>query len=477
MTISTEPTPLSYAGDGSTTAFPVTWKYFSKSHVLATLRDSDGDETTWVLDTDYSLTAAGDDAGGTLTATVAPATGETLFISLDPPNTQTSSLPLGGPFPSTTVEDMSDLAAQRDGKLEALFNRALRVPKTDTQSDTELELPIDSERAGMFLSFDANGSPIAAAGTSANLGPVSSFVDTLLDDSSANVFVQTLVAGLTVETLPTTSDKVLLGDVSESAGNAITLDNLRTAIPMRGYIGGLTLSNNGSDATNDIDIAAGEATDTTGAVLMRLTSAITKRLDAAWAVGTNQGGLDTGAIANDVYHLWLIRRSDTGVVDVLFSASATSPTMPTNYDQKRRIGAIIRASAAILAFTQFGEYFALTTPILDINASNPGSSAVTRTLASVPDGVRVKARLNIFNTNSAAADDVYVSEIAATDQATSGTASPLSTLTSQNNLNNTALIEIMTSTSATIRSRHGIGTNTSFRITTLGWFDYRDRYN
>ena len=76
MTISTEPVPLPYNGDGSTTAFPITWKYFAKSHVVATLRAS-GVETLWVLDTDYTLTAAGVEAGGTLTATTPPAPAST----------------------------------------------------------------------------------------------------------------------------------------------------------------------------------------------------------------------------------------------------------------------------------------------------------------------------------------------------------------------------------------------------------------
>src|SRR5688500_15389028 len=98
MTVSTAPTPLSYSGDDSTTAFPITWKYNAKSHVVATLRSSAGTETTWVLTTNYTLTDPG--ASGTLTAVVAPATGETLVITLEPPNTQSSSFPLGGDFPS-----------------------------------------------------------------------------------------------------------------------------------------------------------------------------------------------------------------------------------------------------------------------------------------------------------------------------------------------------------------------------------------
>ena len=125
----------------------------------------------------------------------------------------------------------------------------------------------------------------------------------------------------------------------------------------KGHINGLTLSNNATDATNDIDIAAGEAAEDSGGILIKLSSGLTKRLDAAWAVGTNQGGLDTGSIANTTYHVWLIQRSDTGVVDALFSTSPSSPTMPANYDLKRRIGAIVRVSAAIKAFYQYGDVF------------------------------------------------------------------------------------------------------------------------
>ena len=169
MSITTEPIPLSYSGDDLTVAFPISWKYFTKSDVVATLRSAAGAETTWVLNTNYTLSAAGVDSGGTLTATTAPATGATLVISLDPPNTQDSSLPIGGPFPSSTVEDELDQAAQRDGKLETLFNRALRVPKTDLRTDTDLELPIDTVRASKYLYFDGNGVPTAAAGT-ATLG-------------------------------------------------------------------------------------------------------------------------------------------------------------------------------------------------------------------------------------------------------------------------------------------------------------------
>lgn len=102
-----------------------------------------------------------------------------------------------------------------------------------------------------------------------------------------------------------------------------------------GFLYGFTLSNNASDATNDIDIAPGVATsvyspfDAVGDGLgiaqidtygNGTSSAITKRLDATWTVGTGNGGLDQGTIANATYHVHAIT-DDAGHDDVIFSLS------------------------------------------------------------------------------------------------------------------------------------------------------------
>ena len=160
----------------------------------------------------------------------------------------------------------------------------------------------------------------------------------------------------------------------------------------RGGIGGLTCSNNGTDGDHDIDIAVGYATDYGNAVVMELTSSITKQIDATWAVGTNAGGLDTGAVAASTgYGVYLIRRSDTGVVDALFStdmsAAGSSVTMPTNYDQKRLIGWVrTDSSSNILAFTQSGDYFRLTgtLPTELTDATITDDTYETLTLTSPP---------------------------------------------------------------------------------------------
>lgn len=116
---------------------------------------------------------------------------------------------------------------------------------------------------------------------------------------------------------------------------------------LQGYYSGLGLSTNATDSANDVDIAVGSAAaDTSPYALMQLGNALTKRIDANWAVGNNNGGLDTGTVAaTGTYYIWLIQRSDTLVADALFSLSATAPTMPANYDRKRLIGSLIRTAS------------------------------------------------------------------------------------------------------------------------------------
>ena len=231
--------------------------------------------------------------------------------------------------------------------------------------------------------------------------------DTLIESAKYNQTIDDLVAdanearpitaggtGATSKSGATTA----LEAVSYGASQTLTAAQQTQArsnvsAPLKGHIYGLTLSNNVTDPTNDIDIAAGEAASTeANPVLMVLSSAITKRLDAAWAVGSGNGGLDTGAIANGTYHVWLIRRSDTGVVDALFSASATSPTMPTNYDQKAYLWPIIRSGGTILGFKQVGNAFTLDVGVTERSSTAAFAEALF-TLTAVPTGVAVSPML------------------------------------------------------------------------------------
>lgn len=107
------------------------------------------------------------------------------------------------------------------------------------------------------------------------------------------------------------------------------------------HITGLVLSND-ADTAHDINITAGEARDSTNAVDLVLASEITKQIDVGWAVGDDDGGLFAGAVAaNTIYHVFLIKRSDTGVVDAGFDIDPAAANIPANYDYYRWIGYVL----------------------------------------------------------------------------------------------------------------------------------------
>jgi len=162
-----------------------------------------------------------------------------------------------------------------------------------------------------------------------------------------------------------------------------------------GAIMGLTLSTAGSSST--FSVASGRATDSTYAVSMNLSASISKTT-SSWAVGTSNGALDTGTIANSTwYHVFEISTTDLSVVDILISTSATSPTMPGGYTYKRRIGSMkTNGSAQWTSFLQDGDFFFIAA-ITDFSAG--GTSAMTLRTLSVPTGITVKPLLTVYTTS------------------------------------------------------------------------------
>jgi hypothetical protein len=273
--------------------------------------------------------------------------------------------------------------------------------------------------------------------------------------------------------------KVLWGDffdfVTGLLGTAGTAASARSAlgVPLRGYLAGLTLSTAGSSAT--FAVAAGEAADSAGAALLQLAAGVNKTT-SPWAVGTGNGALDSGTISNNAwYHVYLIRRPDTGVVDVVASTGGAGPTLPANYTQYRRIGAMrTNGSAQWTSFVQDGDLFQWLTPTLDVNVTSAGTAAVTRTL-TVPSGINVRALCNAGGTAGVSGEAIYLSDLATTDLAPSNGV-PLTTASIAANLSGHWQAVVRTNTSAQVRSRCIVGgASETLRIATLGWFDSRGR--
>ena len=240
------------------------------------------------------------------------------------------------------------------------------------------------------------------------------------------------------------------------------------------YIAGLTYANNVSDATNDIDIAAGTCIDATGVYPMTLASTLTKRSDAAWAVGTGNGWLDTGAIGNNDYYIWIIARSDTGVVDSLLSLSSTAPTMPSNYDYKRLIGWIKRSGGAIVAFHTYelaggGIHHQWDVPTLDVNLANTLTTARRTDAVKVPLNVTTEALLNVVISDASAGSFNWICCPDQTDAAPSGTAAPLNCIEAATGVSASRQINVLTSATGTIAARSTLATVDLYAVSTMGF--------
>lgn len=243
----------------------------------------------------------------------------------------------------------------------------------------------------------------------------------------------------------------------------------------RGHLHGLTLSTAGSSAT--MSIATGLCTDSTYTLPMFLTGTLAKTT-SAWTVGTGNGGLDTGAIANNAwYHWYVIYRSDTAVVDVLCSLSATAPTMPANYSYKRRIGsAITNGSGKWTSFVQDGDLFQWLVPLNEAAANNPGTSGVTLGL-TVPTGINVDwmGTAGVFN-NNGTETAMLLSDLATTSTAPTTTLAHVVIGNVGSNAYAYTQARIRTNTSGQISYRlSSSSAATTVNVNTIGWFDRRGR--
>jgi hypothetical protein len=326
----------------------------------------------------------------------------------------------------------------------------------------------DANAAAVRTTIGALGSSENAVGVAAG-----AITGAMLNNSVVNDLTTVTIAS---------GDYVAIADVSDSNNKKKALVSdimaLASTIPPQGALWGMTLSNNGADATNDIDVAAGSCASThatPSSVVLLNPGAMTKRLDASWAAGTNQGGLSSSlTIANTTYHVFAIRVG--GVDDIGFDTSPVAANLIADHSAThyRRIGSILRESAAIVPFTQFADRFLRTTPVLDVSATNPGTSAVTRTV-SIPTGIQCVAMVNAATAQSGTNSMVYLSPLSSTDSAPSATLAPLYSFFGSNVSTaqwGVGMFSILTNTSAQFRSRLSASdANTVLYIATLGWID------
>ena len=206
MTVSSTTSRVSYAGNGSTTAFTASFPFLANAD-LVVIRVTNGVETTLVLSTDYTVTGAGG-TSGTVTCTVAPAGRSTLVIYRDPAITQLVDYQPNDPFPANTHETALDRLTMISQRQKDLVTRSMRLSDGDVSgASTTLPTPDANKVIGWnsggtgLTNIDANlfASVVAFATAKADTftgnGSTTAFTLTGNPGNTANLDVS--VSGLT----------------------------------------------------------------------------------------------------------------------------------------------------------------------------------------------------------------------------------------------------------------------------------------
>lgn len=154
MTIASTTNRVSYTGNGAVDTYAYTFKIFSNTDLLVTVRDADDVETTLALTTHYTVTGVGETSGGNVVLVGTPAfawidadgdleSGYVLIIRRVRPLRQETDIRNQGSFYPEGHEDEFDKQIMIDQQQQDAIDRSVKTPETVSSSDFSPTLPSD----------------------------------------------------------------------------------------------------------------------------------------------------------------------------------------------------------------------------------------------------------------------------------------------------------------------------------------------
>lgn len=200
MTISTTASRISYNGNGVTVAFAFPYRFLQNADLVVIRVAASGTETTLVLGTDYTVTGADDDAGGTVTCTTAPVTGSRLVIYRSMDITQEVDYITGDSFPAETHERALDRLTMIVQQQQDAIDRSAKLSETSTADADTLVANINS-----LAAIESDVSAVAAidsdvttvAGVAANVTTVAGVAANVTTVAGISAAVSTVAANIT----------------------------------------------------------------------------------------------------------------------------------------------------------------------------------------------------------------------------------------------------------------------------------------
>lgn len=161
MTVSTTSSKIQYIGDGSQTAFAVPFPFLANTDLIVLTYDQTTYATTTkTLNADYTVSGAGNPAGGTVTFVAAPTTNTIVTILRAVPMTQLLDYLENDPFPAANHESALDKLTMIAQQLAEGLARAPLEPAWSTSPPPDPDDLVSTENvfaARIDDAADANG--------------------------------------------------------------------------------------------------------------------------------------------------------------------------------------------------------------------------------------------------------------------------------------------------------------------------------
>lgn len=243
MTISTTASRISHNGNGATTAFSFPYLFLANADLVVIKVAADGTETTLVLNTGYTVTGAGSDAGGTVTIIgTAPASGTRIVIYRSMAITQEVDYITGDAFPAETHERALDRLTLIAQQQQDAINRCAKLSETSTADADTLIANINT-----LAAIDDDVSAVAAIDTAvSDVAAIDSNVTTVAG-IAANV---TTVAGISSNVTTVAGISSNVTTVAGISANVTTVAGVSSAVTTNAT----NISSINTNATNIVAI-------------------------------------------------------------------------------------------------------------------------------------------------------------------------------------------------------------------------------
>lgn len=274
VSITSESNRNAYLGDGATDTYTYSFKIFSATDLDVKIEDDEGEITTLVYPTDFTITGVGLTTGGTITLTAGDLdAGFKIVIRRIRPITQTTSIRNETTYYASTHENTFDKLVMIDQQQQEQIDRSLKLADTAIASEFDPTLPALLE-ANHTLVVNSTGNGLA-------LGPTPDQLSGALDNVTAAEAAQAAAeaAQAAAEEARTAAEAAVAGaeaaksgaeaaqgaaETAQSAAETARDEAVAAALDARGFVGGgpLTVASGTDEDTGEAyDEAENDAID------------------------------------------------------------------------------------------------------------------------------------------------------------------------------------------------------------------------